>query len=175
MDELDAGQRPKRRACERGRSEAAGIVEMFAYHGQREIQMEKEDQWASALTKRCSTALRLSRAFAEYSDSLVNYDQDTCRDLGEVFAVAAAVVMLCRADAVSRGFPLSDIREYDRQFSELSRDAFKTMLASGAYASMDAIRDRCDELATSIAERLRHYGVEPFAILDAAARLTYKK
>ncbi len=133
--------------------------------------MQSRYEWACALTDRCCTALQLSNAFAENRDSLVNYDTETRQELGDVFAIAAGVVLLCRAAAVAQGFGASRIRHYDRLFSVFSRYAFKSMMVCGAYASMDAIRDRCDGLATGVAERFRHYDANPFAVMSAATEL----
>ena len=133
--------------------------------------MRTRHEWSCALVDRCATALRLSDALAADSDSLVNYDRGTRKELGDVFAVAAGVVLLCRAKAVSRDFTPMQIQRYDRLFSIFSRYAFKSMMGCGAYASMDAIRERCDSLATGIAERFRHYEVEPFAVINAATEL----
>ena len=133
--------------------------------------MRTRHEWACALTDRCSAALKLSNAFAENSDSLANYDRKTRKELGDVFAVAAGVVLLCRANAVSQRLGPRHIRHNDRLFSIFSRYAFKSMMGCGAYVSMDAIRERCDALATGIAERFRHYDVDPSAILNAATEL----
>ncbi len=133
--------------------------------------MHSRYEWVCALTDRCCTALKLSNAFAENSDSLVNYDREARQELGDVFAIAAGVVLLCRAAAVARGFGHTRIRHYDRLFSVFSRYAFKSMMACGAYASMDAIRERCDRLATGIAERFREYDANPFSVMSAATEL----
>ena len=133
--------------------------------------MRTRHEWSCALVDRCATALRLSDALAANSDTLLNYDKDDRKELGDVFAVAAGVALLCRARAVSRDFPPAQIQRFDRQFSIFSRYAFKSMMGCGAYASMDAIREQCDSLSTGIAERFRYYEVEPFAILNAATEL----
>ncbi len=78
---------------------------------------------------------------------------------------------MCRSTAAERGCPPSTIGRYDDFFSVFSRYAFKCMLLSGAYESMDEIQQWCNKLTTGIASRAQHYDVDPFRIFDAAVIL----
>ena len=133
--------------------------------------MSGREEWARAVVERCNDAMRLSRAFGENSDSIANYSNDDRKEMGDIFAVASGVVLLCRSIAVERAYHPATIRMYDGLFSVFSRYAFKCMLLCGAYASMDEVQSWCNELSTGIARRFQHYDVDPLRVLDAAITL----
>ena len=133
--------------------------------------MLTREEWGSALAERCNEAMRLSRAFGENSDSIANYGNDDRKEMGDIFAVASGVVLLCRSMAVERSYHPATIRMYDGLFSVFSRYAFKCMLLSGAYDSMDEVQSWCNRLATGIAQRFQFYDVDPFRVFDAAITL----
>ncbi len=133
--------------------------------------MLSREERGGALAERCNDAMRLSRAFGENSDSITNYGNADRKEMGDIFAVASGVVLLCRTIAAERAYHPATIRMYDGLFSVFSRYAFKCMLLSGAYASMDEIQSWCNELATGIAQRFQHYDVDPFRVFDAAITL----
>ncbi len=128
-------------------------------------------EWGSALAERCNEAMRLSRAFSENSDSITNYNNAQRQEMGDIFAVASGVVLMCRSMAVERSYHPATIRMYDGFFSVFSRYAFKCMLLCGEYASMDEIQSRCNQLSSGIAGRFRLYDVDPFRVFDAAVML----
>ncbi len=128
-------------------------------------------EWGGALAERCNEAMRLSRAFGENSDSLANYSAEDRREMGDIFAVASGVVLLCRSMAVERSYHPATIRMYDGFFSVFSRYAFKCMLLSGAYGTMDEVQSWCNQLTTGIAQRFQLYDVDPFRVFDAAITL----
>jgi len=133
--------------------------------------MLTREEWGGALAERCNDAMRLSRAFGENSDSITNYSNADRKEIGDIFAVASGVVLLCRSLAADRGYHPATIRMYDGLFSVFSRYAFKSLLLSGAYESMDEIQQWCNHLATGIAQRFQHYDVDPFRVFDAAITL----
>jgi len=135
--------------------------------------METREAWSDAVAERCNSAMRFSRAFGENSDSITNYTHEDRKEMGDLFAVASGVVLLCRSMAVDRGYHPATIRMYDGLFSVFSRYAFKCMLLSGVYESMDEIQQWCNSLTTGIAKRFRNYNVDPFRVFDAA--ITQKK
>ena len=135
--------------------------------------MLTREAWGGAVAERCNEAMRLSRAFGENSDSIANYTNEDRKEMGDIFAVASGVVLLCRSVAVDRGYHPATIRMYDGLFSVFSRYAFKCMLLCGAYDSMDEIQVWCNKLTTGIAQRFQQYDVDPFRVFDAA--ITLKK
>ena len=133
--------------------------------------MLTREAWGGAVAERCNEAMRLSRAFGENSDSIANYANEDRKEIGDIFAVASGVVLLCRSMAADRGYHPATIRMYDGLFSVFSRYAFKSLLLSGAYDSMDEIQQWCNSLATGITQRFQHYDVDPFRVFDAAITL----
>jgi len=133
--------------------------------------MLTSEKWGGAVAERCNEAMRLSRAFGENSDCITNYTNEDRKEMGDIFAVASGVVLLCRLMAVDRGYHPATIRMYDGLFSVFSRYAFKCMLLCGAYESMDEIQVWCNKLTTGIGQRFQHYDVDPFRVFDAAITL----
>lgn len=135
--------------------------------------MLSREAWGGAVAERCNDAMRLSRAFGENSDSITDYSSEDRKEMGDIFAVASGVVLLCRTLAVERAYHPATIRMYDGLFSVFSRYAFKCMLFSGAYESMDEVQSWCNQVSTGMAQRFRHYDVDPIRVFDAA--ITIKK
>ena len=133
--------------------------------------METREEWSDAVAERCNSAMRFSRAFGENSDCITNYTDEDRKEMGDLFAVASGVVLLCRSMAVDRGYHPATIRMYDGLFSVFSRYAFKCMLLSGAYESMDEVQSWCNTLTSGIAMRFQSYDVDPFRVFDAAINL----
>ena len=133
--------------------------------------MLSREKWGSALAARCNESMRLSRAFGENSDSVANYSNDDRKEMGDIFAVASGVVLLCRSLAAERSYHPATIRMYDGLFSVFSRYALKCMLLCGAYESMDEVQSWCNHLTTGIARRFQLYDVDPFRVFDAAITL----
>lgn len=129
------------------------------------------EEWGGALAERCNDAMRLSRAFGENSDNIADYSNEDRKEIGDLFAVASGVVLLCRAMAAERNYHPATIRMYDGFFSVFSRYAFKCMLLCGAYESMDEVQSWCNQLTTGIATRFQLYDVDPFRVFDAAITL----
>jgi len=128
-------------------------------------------EWGGAVAERCNDAMRLSRAFGENSDSITNYSSEDRKEMGDIFAVASGVVLLCRTLAVERAYHPATIRMYDGLFSVFSRYAFKCMLLCGAYESMDEVQSWCNKLTTGIAQCFQQYDVDPLRVFDAAISL----
>ena len=133
--------------------------------------LQTRDEFISTLSAQCCRALRLSEAFATNTDSLANYDRESRRELGDVFALAAGIALLCRGNAVSRAYDRTEIQRYDNLFSIFSRYAFQCMIGSGAYTSLDDVRARCDGLATEVAEDFRFFEVDPVELMATASEL----
>jgi len=132
--------------------------------------MTDRNEWAYAITDRCMGAIQLSSAFAENSDDVSNYSVATPREMGDLFAVASGVALLCRSLAADRGAPPSTIKIYDGHFSVFLRYAFKCLLVSDAYDSLDQIQEWCRKLTSVVAEGFQHHNIDPLVTFDVAMK-----